>query len=260
MIYNRTTYATWPKAVTLPPGKSRLIRRHYLAPEEQVIIETHQSRWFFFPAPVVVAALVLFFDYWVAARIDSSLPQVPTLSRWLARLPNPTLVPGLTPLTIAALVLTAAGGLFALRRWYQWAVRTYAVTNERLIQQKGIVRHIIEEIPLQQVRDMNVYQQSLWARVFRVGTIRVQSLSEFTFPSNPSEEEAERSVYSKSGAFPYKAFEQLKYTLDPKVHLAREAGIEWWVGVPNPFRIERTTQSATRGLSHPGPPAGSFRV
>lgn len=242
--------------MTLPPGKSRFIRRHYLAPEEQVLVEMHPSRWFYFPGPVTAAVLVLFFDYWVAARIYPTLPQVPTLSRWLTLLPNPTFGPGLTPLTVIAIVLTVAVGVFASQRWYMWAEQTYAVTNERLIQQKGIVRHIIEEIPLQQVRDMNVYQQSFWARVFRVGTIRVQSLSELNIPSDTSDELEEQEALAKSGDVPYRTYEALKFVLDPKEHLARLSGIEWWVGVPNPFRIERLTQSATRGFYHGGPATG----
>ena len=251
----------------LPPGKSRLIRRHYLAPEERVIIEMHPSMWFYFPAPIAAAVLVLFFDYSVAARLSTNLPRVPTLSRWLSQLPNPAFGLGLTPLTVVALVLTAAVGVFALQRWYLWASQTYAVTNDRLVQQKGIVLHVIEEIPLQQVRDMNVYQQSFWARVFRVGTIRVQSLSELNFPTEmPDRNEKKASLVksddfrkaalAKSGILPYKEFERLKFILDPKNHLARLSGIEWWVGVPNPFRIERLTQSATRGFYHPGAGAG----
>ena len=224
----------------------------------------HPSMWFYFPEPVVAAVLVLLFDYSVAARLYSTLPRVPTLSRWLSLLPNPTFGPGLTPLTVIALVLTATVGVFALQRWYLWAEQTYAVTNERLIQQKGIVRHIIEEIPLQQVRDMNVYQQSLLARMFRVGTIRVQSLSEINFPVDTStkkpEPVTELDLNLKTGAYPYRAFERLKYILDPKDNLARLSGIEWWVGVPDPFRIERLTQTATRGFYHPGPAAGSAGV
>ena len=255
----------------LSPGKSRLIRRHYLAPEEQVLVEMHPSMWFYFPEPVAAAVLVLFFDYSVAARLYSTLPRVPTLSRWLGLLPNPTFGPGLTPLTVIALVLTAAVGVFALQRWYLWASQTYAVTSDRLVQQKGIVLHVIEEIPLQQVRDMNVYQQSFWARVFRVGTIRVQSLSELSFPSDlPDQREQKKALaplddvtkaaIAKSGILPYKEFEKLKFILDPKNHLARISGIEWWVGVPNPFRIERLTQSATRGFYHMGPAPRSAGV
>jgi hypothetical protein len=130
------------------------------------------------------------------------------------------------------------------------------------------VKHIIEEIPLQQVRDMNVYQQSFWARVFRVGTIRVQSLSEFSFPPELPDQHEKRAALeklppvtkaaiAKSGVLHYRDFEELKYILDPKEYLARASGIEWWVGVPNPFRIERLTQSATRGFYHPGSVAGS---
>jgi len=257
--------------VPLPPGKSRLLRRHYLAPEEQVLVEMHPSKWFYFPGPVAAAALVLFFDYWVATRLYSNLPQVPTLSPWLSRLPNPAFGAGLTPLTVIALVLTVAVGVFALQRWYLWAAQTYAVTNDRLIQQKGIVNHIIEEIPLQQVRDMNVYQQSLRARVFRVGTIRVQSLSEFNIVDDLPDQHVKRTTLeksdavtkaalAKSGALSYKDFEELKFILDPKEYLARASGIEWWVGVPNPFKIERLTQTATRGFYHPGSVAGSTRA
>jgi hypothetical protein len=245
--------------VTLRPGESRLIRRHYLEPQEQVIIETHPSRWFYFPGPVSAAILVAFIDYWLGTRVDSAWPPLGALTQWLTHVPNPDLGFGLTPLTLLAIVLSLAVVGFTLGRWYLWAADTYAVTNERLIEQKGIFRHVIEEIPLQQVRDMNVYQRSFWARVFRVGTIRVQSLSEIELPPAVTTPAVTRAGET-AGISPLYTFKSLEKILDPKDELARASGIEWWVGVPDPFGIERKTQSATRAASRPGTASGTSTV
>jgi len=245
--------------VTLRPGESRLIRRHYLEPQEQVILETHPSRWFYFPGPVAAAILVAFVDYWLGTRVDSAWPPLGTMTQWLTHVPDPDLAIGLTPLTLLAILLAVAVLGFALRRWYLWVGDTYAVTNERLIEQKGIFRHVIQEIPLQQVRDMNVYQRSFWARVFRVGTIRVQSLSEIDLPPTVAAPAA-TGAGGAAGLSPLDDLKAHEKLLDPKDELARNSGIEWWFGVPDPFGIERKTQAATRAASRPGTSSGPSKV
>ncbi len=233
--------------MTLGPGESRLIRRHYLGLQERVLFEAHPSRWFYFVKPTFLAAITIAFVYLVVARSQPSLP----LSGVLAPTPNWSL--GLWPqlLYAIAVVLVLISVAVTGRSLWLWAGQTYAVTDQRLIQQKGIVRHVIQEIPLQQVRDVDVYQDSFWARVlFRVGTVRVKSLSEVDFPDYVRRGLASSAVPTDGSLSLRTQFDQLEHILDPKHPLARASGIEWWVGVPNPFRIEREIANATRALSH----------
>jgi hypothetical protein len=221
------------------PGHSKLLRRHFLSPSEQVLLETHPSKWWYFPRVIVAAVFLAFFDYLVLARIDSGLPQVPLLSGWLASLPYPGYIAWSLLLESLAILLTVAWGLWAAWKFYRWVAQTYAVTDERIVQQTGIIRHIIQEIPIRQIRDTYVFQASFVARILRYGNLRFKSLSEID----------SSTMVSK--------FDRLKYIYDPEHDLARESGVEWWVGVPNPFLIERTIEDATRATVRPGSPAAA---
>lgn len=234
--------------MTLEPGKSRLIRRHYLGSEEQVLLETHPSKWFFFSAPVALALVTAAFVYLVASRGHSLLPFSNVLATSPVWVPGPWSV--LLDATAVALALIVI--ILTLRGLYHWASQTYAVTDERLIQQKGIIRHVIQEIPLQQIRDVDVYQDSFWARLLlHVGTIRIKSLSELDFPNYVAMNGEEKAVPTSGPLSMRTQFDQLQHIIDPNHPLARASGIEWWVGVPNPFGIERAVESATRSLMHP---------
>lgn len=216
-----------------------------------MLVETHPSKWFYFPKPFALALVTLVFVYLVFARSYPGLPLSFVLAAtpgWSFGVWQPFLDATTGVLILAVLALTLWG-------LYLWAGQTYAVTDQRLIQQKGIVRHVIQEIPLQQVRDVDVYQRSLMARTLvRVGTIRIKSLSEVDFPNYVQTAGAATAVPTTGPLALRTQFDQLEHIIDPKHPLARASGIEWWVGVPDPFRIERAIESATRALVRPGSP------
>jgi hypothetical protein len=220
------------------PGHSKLLRRHFLSPSEQVLLETHPSKWWYLPQVIVAAAFLAFFDYLVLAKIDSGLPQVALVSSWLARLPYPSIIPWSLLLGSLAILLTVAWAAWAAWKFYRWASQTYAVTDERVVEQKGIIRHVIQEIPLRQIRDVDVFQKSLIARMFRYGNLRFKSLSWIESPQGSR-------------------FDKLSEVYDPENDEARESGVEWWVCVPNPFLIERTVEEATRATVGSGSPAAA---
>jgi len=222
----------------LPPGESRLLRRHFLASGEQVLLETHPSRWWYFFAPSAALPFLLFFDYVVLTRVNTTLPQVPYLSSWLAGLPRMDGYSATYLFGLIAVALTVFWILWDLGRTYAWASQTYAVTDDRIIQQTGLVRHVIQEIPIRQIRDVDVFQRSLWARILRYGNLRFKSLSEIDPPGVASE------------------FSALENIFNPMHPLAKRSGVEWWVGVPNPFLIERTVEGGTRAAFAARPPGG----
>ena len=218
----------------LLPGHSRLLRRSFLSSDERVLLETHPSKWFYFPRVIVAALFLVFFDYLVLARVNSGLPRVYVISSWFANLPYPGDIPWTLLLEGAATILTVAWALWASWRFYRWVAQTYAVTDERIVQQTGIVRHVIQEIPIRQIRDIDVFQNRLRARLLRYGNLRFKSLSEIDSPKMASK------------------FDELRDIYNPEHRLAKLSGVEWWVGVPNPFRIERTIDGATRATVRPG--------
>lgn len=224
----------------LPPGRSRLLRRHFLAPQEQVKLETHPSKWWYFWHPFLAALPLVLFDYLVIARADPSLP----LSSWLG---GPSFLAGTGwthALETLAIILTFAWFVWVGWMFYLWVGQTYAVTDERIIQQVGIVRHDIQEIPIRQIRDVEVFQPKVVARILRYGTLRFKSLSEVEPPPQDPTKPRLRHPFETD--------------LDPRTPLARRSGVEWWIGVPNPFRIERTVQVETRAAVPPASAAAAY--
>jgi Bacterial PH domain len=219
--------------VSLAPGHSRLLRRHFLGSDERVILETHPSKWWYFWWPAIAAVFVAFFDYVVATRVYSGLPP----SNWMATLPDPGLIPWTNLLLTFSIMFTVGWVFWFGREFYLWVAQTYVVTDDRVVEQTGIIRHVIQEIPIRQIRDIDVFQNSLKARVCRYGNLRFKSLSEIESPEHTVE------------------FYRLASTYDPEDPEAKKTGVEWWVGVPNPFRIERVVEDETRSLSGQNSPS-----
>ncbi len=244
--------------MTLPPGRSRLLRRHFLAPTERVLLEMHPSKWWYFPGPCLLGLLlVLPLDYLVLARLFGGLPALPWLSAHLASAAASHPVDWTVGLGGAALLLTAFWLGWLIYRTVQWAEQTYAVTDERIIQQTGLVLHVIQDIPVRQIRDVNVYQRRLGAWLLRYGNLRFKSLSEVDAPDYLLRSDEMKAVSGQPSrqpdgrALPKSQFDLLERMFDPRDPTARASGVEWWVGVPDPFRIERTVEAATRSASVP---------
>jgi hypothetical protein len=218
--------------MSLPPGRSRLLRRHFLTPNERVLLETHPSKWWYFSWPTGVGAIWAIVDYLALSKRYSRLPDLSAVWRALAKVPYPASIPSVALLVVIASVLSV--GLWTSVVFIDWIQQTYAVTDDRVVQQKGILRHEIQEIPIRHLRDVIIYQPSLRARLLRYGTLHFQSLSDL------NQSAADLAV--------------LREDLNPRHEAAQKSGVEWWVGVPNPFYIERTVEGITRNLTWPGTP------
>ncbi|HYK92517.1 MAG TPA: PH domain-containing protein, partial [Thermoplasmata archaeon] len=136
---------------------------------------------------------------------------------------------GAALLVLAVLgLLTVAALAWLATRWGEWLSDVYVVTSDRLIEQTGLVRHEIREIPLDQVRNIDVDQVSLVARAFGYGSLRINSL---------------QTGRSGGQAVP------LVHTMNPRNIAADAAGVEFWVGVPDPLKIQRRIEWAHEGLN-----------
>jgi len=242
--------------VSLPPGKARLIKHRFLAPQERVYLETHPSRWFYFAdfAPFVI--VVLLFYYVVASSFFSFLPAVPVATHLLVR---PSGVSSLAweyalGFTVFVLFLVAVGGWSVRAR--RWSEFTYAVTDTRVIQQRRAKGRglDIQEIPLRQVRDVEVIRTSRYGH--GIGTLRLRSLS-YMAATNDEIVDGFKIEHPADGRAGAAGLPTRVDVIDPREPWAQQqqgAGVEWWIGVPNAIEIERLIASETRAVFHDDTP------
>ena len=227
----------------LGPGRSLYLQRGYLAPTEQVLVETHASRWFFFPWPAFWIAIAAGADLVVAPLVNRSFPAIPYFTQALSRLTR-----GIAHADVVLLAfllgLTIASIWVLVLRWLAWADETYAVTDERLIKQRGIVTHNLQEVPIGQVRDVTIYQRSLVARFFRYGSLQIHSLMDA--PTTITRQAPGGTVTT-----PVEIAEGVAYLHPRLAEIDRHPGVEWWFGVPNPIRIQRAIERASEQLEGP---------
>jgi len=233
------------------PGHSRYLRAGYLAPTERVLYETHPSKWFYFWRLSFYLAIVAVVDYLLAARGLASLPLPGAVRAAVDRIPTNHWAGPVGPY----LLLLVVAGLFTLHcavRWWrttwEWWSDTYVVTDDRVIEQKGVVLHTFQEIPVRQIRDVDVHQETFGSRFLGYGTLRLKSLGEVEMADgvlNPSE-----ATYARSGGriLPKAAFPRVHggEIFNPRSEVAKSSGVEWWVGVPNPLKIERAIEEGIR--------------
>jgi membrane protein YdbS with pleckstrin-like domain len=150
---------------TPPKAMPRLLKATYLADQEFLLEETRATKLYYFPGPVlftfIMGLLVLTFrlDF---ANVDANLGSVVgghTIRYWIVAL---------------FAVLFLIGLLWILIRYLRWISTVYAVTTRRVILQRGILGKDFDEIPVQQVRGVDVHQ-SFGQRILGYGVVRVSS-------------------------------------------------------------------------------------
>ncbi|HXW67223.1 MAG TPA: PH domain-containing protein [Thermoplasmata archaeon] len=200
---------------------SRLVRRKILGDREVVRRASHESLWGVLPKLIVWIAVFGFVDYWLWTGLTTVLGTIPYLTPVMRTLVSAGSDARLTIATIALLVPVAAGvyGFFVLWRWARYV---FAVTNFRVLHQYGILGTEFEEIPLVQIRDVEV-KQSMVQRALRIGFVRLNSLQ---FP----------------GAAPVVASQH------PGRRPDEPPGVEEWLLVPDPYGIEKDVESLTEAL------------
>lgn len=78
-------------------------------------------------------------------------------------------------------VLIAFAAVLVLRLtiwpFLQWLAETFTITDRRLAHRAGVLRKSGRDLPLSRVADVS-YDRSLWDRIFRCGTLVVQTAGE----------------------------------------------------------------------------------
>ena len=146
-------------------GMPRYLKATYLANDEYLLEETRATKLFYFPGPLAWTIV------WAAIAVLLLAPRF-----HLTLVPLPTVLPARIwrYLGYAAGLLALAGVIGILIRYLRWISTVYAVTSRRVIVQKGILGRNFDEIPILQVRGVDVHQ-TFGERLLRYGSVRVSS-------------------------------------------------------------------------------------
>jgi hypothetical protein len=153
----------------------KLLKATYLADQESLLEETRATKLFYFPGPILWSLVFGFLALVTAPAISSAIPTV-----WSDGLSWLTLksagLSGDVPRYVAFvwLLLFLFGLLWIVVRYVRWIRTVYAVTTRRVIIQRGILGKDFDEIPVSQVRGVDVHQ-SFGQRILGYGTVRVSS-------------------------------------------------------------------------------------
>ena len=145
-------------------GKARLIPRKFLSSDERVVLETRPSAWLHmksggFVMILGIVCLILF----VWDRV-LDLPDIPYVSDALA---DPSYGLYIQYALIAVFVLAT---LFFFAKYLRWNGTIYAVTDERVIVQRGILSKTYEDVSLTMITNVDM-AQSLGNRALGYGTL-----------------------------------------------------------------------------------------
>ncbi len=141
----------------------------YLAQGEVLYVETRATKLFYFPGPIVVLLIMLVIDY-SAAAARYKWPAFPALSAQFAKLPGTDLHYVLYFLGLITFLVL----IWLLVRYVRWIRTVYAVSNHRILIKRGIASRDVDDIPMNQVRGVDVHQ-TIGQRLLGYGTVRVTS-------------------------------------------------------------------------------------
>lgn len=156
-------------------GKSynmpKLLKATYLAEGEGLLEETRATKLYYFPGPVFLLIVFGLLDLQSTSTVYSWGVSIPVLNTVFGDIGT-----GLAGhvMFVLLLAITLILLLWLLVRYLKWITSVYAITTHRVIVQSGILGRDFDEIPIQQVRGVDVHQ-SAGQRILRYGTVRVSA-------------------------------------------------------------------------------------
>jgi membrane protein YdbS with pleckstrin-like domain len=133
-------------------------------------VETRATKLFYFPGPIVVLIIVGFLDLLAASAAYSW--GVLTSINVFTRIPSGYRTDALDVMLFVTLLVL----IWLLVRVVRWIRTVYAVSNHRIIIKRGIASRDIDDIPMNQVRGVDVHQ-TIGQRILGYGTVRVSAES-----------------------------------------------------------------------------------
>jgi len=153
----------------------KLLKATYLADQEYLLEETRATKLFYFPGPIL---FVLIFGGLTIATAAYYYGWSVQLGFWSLLMTKVASATGNSNIglwiTLLFAFLVLIGLLWIVVRAIKWIRTVYAVTSHRVIVQTGILGKDFHEIPVTQVRGVDVHQ-SFFQRLLGYGTIRVSS-------------------------------------------------------------------------------------
>jgi uncharacterized membrane protein YdbT with pleckstrin-like domain len=151
-----------------------------LMPGEKMVLSGNPHWWYFWKQVAAgVGVLALLFLLW-SVDID----WISTAIGWLA---------------VVAFIVWLANTIYAL---VQWRTTRFAVTDQRVAYQSGIIRRSGVSIPLNRINNVN-FEQSLIARMLNNGIVTIESAGETgdsVFENIPDPEEVRTVIFGQMQA------------------------------------------------------------
>jgi uncharacterized membrane protein YdbT with pleckstrin-like domain len=162
----------------MPTGPlPRLLKATYLASGEYLLEETRATKLFYFPGPILWILITGVLALLTAGAYYGGGFQLSYWSNALSTVAGWTHVATSTfdyYAMLFFLLLVVLGFLRLAVRYLRWTRTVYAVTSRRVIIQRGILSRDFDEIPVIQVRGVDVHQ-TVFQRMLGYGTVRVSS-------------------------------------------------------------------------------------
>jgi uncharacterized membrane protein YdbT with pleckstrin-like domain len=153
----------------------KLLKATYLADEEFLLEETRATKLYYFPGPILWIFVMGLLTLFSAAYYYGWTFQVTQWGNFLHDIFGGA--SNNTPykwVVVFFLFLVLVGLIWLMVRTLRWIRTVYAVTSNRVIIQKGILGKDFHEIPVTQVRGVDVHQ-SFGQRILGYGTVHVSS-------------------------------------------------------------------------------------
>ncbi len=74
-------------------------------------------------------------------------------------------------------VLPAFAILYFTARYFSWKTYIWVVTNFRVIDEIGLLKHYAKESPLDKINNVS-YDQTVWGRIFNYGHVKIQTAAQ----------------------------------------------------------------------------------
>jgi uncharacterized membrane protein YdbT with pleckstrin-like domain len=169
---------TAPSVTPAPRPMPRLLKATYLGDQEYLLEETRATKLFYFPGPIlwilITGVLTLFsLADWRGLGFASISAWNSVIHSFAGAIHIADSTAALW-FTVFFAFLILLGLLRLAVRYVRWIRTVYAVTSRRVIVQRGILGKDFDEIPVAQVRGVDVHQ-SFGQRLLGYGTVRVSS-------------------------------------------------------------------------------------
>ncbi len=74
-------------------------------------------------------------------------------------------------------IVALIGVIYFLIKYFSWRAYIWVVTNYRVIDEFGLLKHYAKESPLDKINNVS-YDQNIWGRIFNYGHVEIQTAAQ----------------------------------------------------------------------------------